>query len=91
MEGVSLLSITLLVSLGLIIVALYHAWTVDFQAQGRYFLPIVGMVSVLLMHTRRYLVNPVFIFLLLGMYGLSVYNFVFVGLLGIEKYCFGII
>ena len=68
--------------------ALYHAWSVDFQAQGRYFLPIVGMLSIFFFHTERYLMRPLFVLLFLGMYLLSVYNFLFVGLYEISKYSF---
>ena len=86
LSGNSLLFITLAISAGLVAVALYHAWTVDFQAQGRYFLPIVAMFSVLLYHTERLLPQIIFHPLLLTMYALSLYNFVFIGLHDIGKY-----
>lgn len=85
-EGNSLFLIALTVTLGLIITAMYHAWTVDFQAQGRYFLPIVAIGSILLYHTERYLYRPFFQWFVMGLYLLSVYNFVFVGLHDIAKY-----
>ncbi len=90
-EGVSLLLITAVSSAALLAAAMYHAWTVDFQAQGRYFLPIVSMLSVLLYHNRKHLVYPLFYCFLLGLYFLSLYNFIFIGLTGIEKYSFGCI
>ncbi len=86
LSGVLLLMITLSVSLALVVVAMYHAWTVDFQAQGRYFLPILAMCSVYICHVERCLIRPVFHFLILVMFLLSVYNFVFVGLYEIAKY-----
>ncbi len=89
-EGFSLLSICTVSALGLVAVALHHAWTVDFQAQGRYFLPIVGMLSVLFFHTRRYLLRPLFVFLLLCMFFLSAYSFIFVGLCGVGKHGLGL-
>lgn len=87
-EGVTLLGITGGCAVGLMALALYHAWSVDFQAQGRYFLPIVGMLSIFFFHTERYLMRPLFVLLFLGMYLLSVYNFLFVGLYEISKYSF---
>lgn len=85
----SLLGVTGTCAVGLIAIALYHAWTVDFQAQGRYFLPIVGMLSVFFYHIERHLTRPMFVLLLLAMYLLALYNFLFVGLYGIDKYSFG--
>jgi hypothetical protein len=85
LSGNALLCITLGTSAGFIAVALYHAWTVDFQAQGRYFLPIVAMLSVLMFHVRHSVPRMLFHPLLLSMYLLSFYNFVFVGLYGIGK------
>lgn len=90
-EGTSLLAICIVSAIGLVAVALYHAWTVDFQAQGRYFLPIVGMLSVLFFHTQRYLMRPLFVFLLLCMFCLSAYSFIFVGMCGVGKLGLGMV
>ncbi len=84
-EGIGVLVLCATVSLGLILLALHHAWTVDFQAQGRYFLPILGMISILFYHSRDYLLKPFFIFPIFCLYCLSFYNFIFVGLYGIGK------
>jgi hypothetical protein len=71
--------------LALIVVDIYHAWTMDFQAQGRYLLPIVGMGAVFYAHMHRYLARPYFLLLWCGMFILSLHNFLFVGLRGVEK------
>ena len=89
LAGATLLGVTGTCAVGLIALALFHAWTVDFQAQGRYFLPIVGMLSVFFYHVERYLTRPLFVLLVLILYLLSLYNFLFVGLYGIDKYSFG--
>lgn len=86
LAGITLLGISLGTALFLIVVALYHAWTVDFQAQGRYFLPIVPMIAVLFYHCQRILIRPIFFSLFLMMFLFSVYNFIFVGLRDIGKY-----
>ena len=83
--GITLLAISLGAALFLIVVAIYHAWTVDFQAQGRYLLPIVPMMAILLYHCQRILIRPLFFSLFLMIFLLSVYNFIFVGLHDIGK------
>lgn len=85
-SGNLLLSATMLSAVALIVVACYHSWTVDFQAQGRYFLPIIPMLALLIYHEERHLVRPLFQWLFLAMYFLGTYNFIFVGLHDIAKY-----
>lgn len=84
--GIALLTISGGTALLLIVVACWHAWTVDFQAQGRYFLPIIPMVAVLFYHCQRIIFRPVFYTLFAGLFSLSVYNFILVGLHDIGKY-----
>jgi len=84
--GISLLLITAGTALGLVVMALYHAWTVDFQAQGRYFIPIVAMLSVLISQTERCFRHSLFQLLVLVMFLLSAYNFIYVGLYEIAKF-----
>ncbi len=83
--GNALLTISLGTAAALIGVACYHAWTVDFQAQGRYLLPIIPMLSVLVYHSQK-MIRPMFYCLFTLMFSLSIYNFVFVGLRDIGKY-----
>lgn len=84
-EGITLVGITLSVALALLGMALYHAWTVDFQAQGRYFFPVWAMFSLYLYHERRYLINFCFSILVCAMYLLAIYSFLWVGILHIAK------
>ena len=65
--------------------SLYHSWAVDFQTQGRYLFPIIPMLCVMLYHSRHFMQNAVYKVLLTAMFLLSVYSFVFVGLLQIPK------
>jgi hypothetical protein len=86
LPGILLVTISLAMPCLLIVVACYHAWTVDFQAQGRYLLPIIPILSVLLYHGQRLICRPLFYSLFLTMFSLSVYNFIMVGLRDIGKY-----
>lgn len=65
--------------------SLYHAWAIDFQAQGRYFLPVIGMLSICFYRFRDHLRNLPCGILYIFVFGLSLYSFVFVGLAGIGK------
>jgi len=84
--GMALAAITVTVSGSLLVVAMYHAWTVDFQAQGRYFLPILGMAGVYMYHVQRWMFHSLLNIFVGAMFLLAAYNFVFVGLMGIGKY-----
>ncbi|MGX9725915.1 MAG: hypothetical protein ACTFAK_00930 [Candidatus Electronema sp. VV] len=64
---------------------IYHAWTADFQAQGRYLLPMVPMFAMLCYHYARIVIRPLFYSLFFFLFLLSVYNFIFVGLHDIGK------
>ena len=65
--------------------ALYHAWTVDFQAQGRYLFPIAGMLGILLFELRKSVENLSCCLALTWFVGLSFYSFIFIALAGIAK------
>ncbi|WP_446011809.1 hypothetical protein [Candidatus Electrothrix sp.] len=84
--GIALLGISGGTAVLLILMACWHAWTVDFQAQGRYFLPIIPMAAVLFYHCRRMIFQPIFYILFFALFFLSVYNFILVGLRDIGKY-----
>ncbi len=64
---------------------IHHAWTVDFQAQGRYLLPMVPMLAMLYYHCQQLVIRPIFSGVFFLLFLLSVYNFVFVGLHDIGK------
>jgi hypothetical protein len=83
LKGNTLLIITLFCSFSLIGALIYRSWADDFQAQGRYFLPIVAMLSVLIFHNRKYFIASAFNLLLISMFLVSTYSFIFVGLYGI--------
>ena len=87
-EGNTLLAAMIFCGTALVAMASYHAWTVDFQAQGRYFLPIVAMASMLFYHNRKSLSNVLCVFPATLLYFAAVYSFVFVGLAGIGKATF---
>ena len=72
---------------GLIGVSLYHSWTLDFQAQGRYLFPIGAMAGLVLARfpgaaNRTW---PVTGILAGGMLCLSLYSFVWIGLARIPQ------
>lgn len=82
-----LLGIVVFVSALLILAVVLRSWSIDFQPQGRYLLPVIGMIAVLLHHSHRIIPRSLFNLLLGSMYLSAVYNFVSVGLTEIEKYC----
>ena len=84
-EGTSLLLVTLGSGLLLMAAACYSAWTADFQAQGRYLLPIAAMFSMFAYHMRAKLANLPCVVVLGGMFMASLYSFIFVALAGISK------
>ncbi len=63
----------------------HHAWTGDFQAQGRYLLPVLPMFAILFYHAQRILIKPLFYTLFFLLFSFSMYNFIFVGLREIGK------
>jgi hypothetical protein len=79
----------LLCSAALIAAACYHAWTMDFQAQGRYLFAIPAIIGMVLVSTEKVYNQAVFRTLCCSMFLLSVYSFVFIGLYGLSKYGWG--
>jgi len=69
----------------LIAASLYHSWTMDFQTQGRYLFPVIPMFCVILYHARQLMQGTVYKLLITTMFVLSVYSFVFVGLMRLPK------
>lgn len=65
--------------------SLYNSWTMDYQTQGRYLFPMIPMLCVLLYHGRPLMQGAVYKVLLTTMFLLSVYSFVFIGLLKLPK------
>ncbi len=85
MPGFSLLVLAGAYTGFFIIYLIYHAWTMDFQSQGRYLFPLLPMLAILFYHFQNILLNAVFYSLCFVLFLLSVYNFVFVGLYDIGK------
>jgi hypothetical protein len=85
LEGILLLTLCLGYGVFLIAGLIYHAWTVDYQAQGRYLLPLVPMLAILVYHCRKIINKPIFYSLFFLLFSLSTYNYIFVGLREIGK------
>ena len=69
----------------MILASLYHSWTYDFQPQGRYLLPILGILSFLLHEAREYLNRNILCLLISLMFAFSFWSFLFIGIYYIDK------
>lgn len=87
-QGNLLLLLFLSCSGGLIAASLWHSWTADFQPQGRYLFPVIPMLGILAWHTYRLMPASISRLFLVAMFMLSVYSFIYVGLLHIPKVIF---
>jgi hypothetical protein len=76
---------TLLFSATLACACLYTSWTVDFQPQGRYFLAIIPVLSILYGNSYRLINRTVMAAGILAVYFLSLYSFICYGLAQIPK------
>ena len=76
---------TLLCSLILVGLTLWKSWTADFQAQGRYLMPILPMLGMLMYKVKRIINRPIMQFNILILFIASCYSFIFVGLRQIPK------
>jgi hypothetical protein len=63
-----------------IFISTYHSWVNDFQAQGRYLFPILGMLGTLLYQNQRVLNKCLVAIFVMVLCGLSAYSFIFIGL-----------
>jgi hypothetical protein len=70
---------------GVIALSLYHSWINDFQAQGRYLLPVLVLFAIPFSHAARLYTGRVVPVLLEIAFLLSSLSFVFVGLRRIAK------
>jgi len=82
-SGVALLVIGM--SGALLAASIYHSWVADFQAQGRYLFPIVSMLGILYAENYKAINRRLLTLGVVVMYCLSVYGFVFQGLVRIPK------
>lgn len=78
--------IFLIFSTSLLSVHLLRSWEIMFQAQGRHFLPIIGMAGFLFYHLKKHLYQPFVHLYIIFMFLLSVYSFIFIGLVNIPKF-----
>jgi len=85
-----LLSLLVLsLSILLMLAALHHSWAVDFQAQGRYLLPIVIMFCFLFDRIKGKISTRVLNYYTIIFFCLSSYSFVFTALWKIPKFWIG--
>ncbi len=70
----------LLLSLALIGASIYHSWTVDFQAQGRYLFPILPILGSVLVCSRDILYRKGLSILVFSIFLMGCYSFIAVGL-----------
>ena len=64
----------------MILTSLYHSWTYDFQPQGRYLFPLLGILPFLLHEARAYLNQYILRLLISLMFVFSFWSFLFVGI-----------
>ncbi|MBW1634689.1 MAG: hypothetical protein JRC87_04205 [Deltaproteobacteria bacterium] len=84
--GNTLFAFFICCSSALIGASLYHSWTTDYQTQGRYLLPAVPMFCMVLYHARQLMRGEaIYNLLITTMFLLSVYSFIFVGLMQLPK------
>ncbi len=76
---------TIFLATALIGASFYHAWSADFQAQGRYLFPIFSMLGVTAAAARHILPKRILASLVLLLFTQSCYSFIFVGLQGLPK------
>ena len=68
--------------------AIWSSWAGDFQAQGRYLAPIIPTIGIVYYHFREYVQPKVIAVFALGLFLLSTYSFIFIGLGQIAKTSF---
>ncbi len=80
-----LLAWTIFCALLLMGISLYRAWVIDFQAQGRYLMPIFPMVGMLMFKSQKAVNTRLTQLLITLLFLTSCYSFIFVGLGQIPK------
>jgi hypothetical protein len=78
--NIALLLIIALSAGGLVAMSIWLSWTIAFQPQGRYLLPILPMLGILYYHTRLYSPPGLVEWLSLMLFILAAYSFVYTGL-----------
>lgn len=84
-EARHLLGLVAVFSLGMVFLSSYHSWISDFQAQGRYLFPILGMLAAAVGRYSSLLNMRLYGGFVIVLFLLSVISFVFTGLVHIPK------
>lgn len=66
----------------LVAAGIWSSWTLDFQAQGRYLLPVLPMLSIFYYHIRDDAIPQLIEWLSIVLFMFAVYSFIGVGLSG---------
>jgi hypothetical protein len=74
--------------ISLIGISLWHSWTSDFQAQGRYLFPIILLLGIIYFQTKDIFQKRIFNFFVFSMFAVSLYSFIYIALQNIPKYAF---
>jgi hypothetical protein len=75
-----LMMVTLLAIGGMISISIYHSWVNDFQAQGRYLFPMIGVLGLLLYQSRFHLHHWMTNIFISCLFLMSVYSFLFIAI-----------
>lgn len=84
-DQIILLGVVVFCSILLIAASLWNSWTASFQAQGRYLFAIFIMTGFLMFQSLPNLNKKILNFFILLMFCLSVFSYVFIGLLQLPK------
>ena len=69
----------------LLAAGIWSSWTVDFQAQGRYLLPVLPMLSIFYYHLREHAIPQLIEWLSMVLFVFAMYSFINVGLKGMTS------
>ena len=84
-ESIWLLCFVIVCSLIMTAASFWASYTLGFQAHGRYLFPTFCMTGFLVLQALKALNKPILNFFIIGMFILSSYSFIFVGLLQLPK------
>lgn len=88
LQNIILLFVGLSFGVGLIGISLWHSWTSDFQAQGRYLFPILFLLGIIYSQTRDVFQKRIFSFFVFSMFAVSLYSFIYIALRNIPQHTF---
>lgn len=88
LQNTILLLVGLSFGVGLIGISLWHSWTSDFQAQGRYLFPILFLLGIIYSQTRDVFQKRILSFFVFSMFTISLYSFIYIALRNIPKHTF---